>query len=195
MGQFLQGDSWFEDYGSLQIDCPRQTFVLPGENQTTADIVEEFAEDHELWARDFLEGWQVIPSSLKFIRPLFPDRQLLFMLSVSSWIPWWCPQVVQQNGNGDKLEDGPKVTWLGYSLLPEGKFCLLPLGFPYSNFIWGVFSKIWFPGTEIKFSLLFTEDLTFDLDPFLFSSDKGLGTMPAENTCVISITDLIVWQE
>ena len=29
MGQFLQGDSWFEDYESLQIDCPRQTFVLP----------------------------------------------------------------------------------------------------------------------------------------------------------------------
>ena len=29
---------------------------VPGENQTTADIVEEFAEDHELWARDFLEG-------------------------------------------------------------------------------------------------------------------------------------------
>ena len=61
----VYGDSWFEDYGSLQIDCPRQTFVLLGENQTTADIVEEFAEDHELWARDFLEGWQVIPSSPK----------------------------------------------------------------------------------------------------------------------------------
>ena len=61
----VYGDSWFEDYGSLQIDCPRQTFVLLGENQTTADIVEEFAEDHELWARDFLEGWQVTPSSPK----------------------------------------------------------------------------------------------------------------------------------
>ena len=60
-----------------------KTFVLPGEKQTTADIVKEFAKDHELWDRDFLEGWQV-PSSLKFIRPLFPDRQLLFMLSVSS---------------------------------------------------------------------------------------------------------------
>ena len=119
------------------------------------------------WALGSRLPWgQVIPSSLKFIRPLFPDRQLLFMLSVSSWIPWWCPQVVQQNGNGDNLEDGPKVTWLGYSLLPEGKFCLLPLGFPYSNFIWGVFSKIWFPGTEIKFPLIFTEDLTFDLDPY-----------------------------
>ena len=79
----VYGDSWFEDYGSLQIDCPRQTFVLLGENQTTADIVKEFAEDHELWARDFLEGWQV-PSSLKFIRPLFSDRQLLSMLSVFS---------------------------------------------------------------------------------------------------------------
>ena len=40
------------------------------------------------------------------------------------------------------------------------------------------------PGVEIKFPLLFTEDLNFDLEPFLFSADKGLGTMPAENTCV-----------
>ena len=39
-------------------------------------------------------------------------------------------------------------------------------------------------GSDIKFPLLFTEDLNFDLEPFLFSSDKGLGTMPAENTCV-----------
>ena len=115
----------------------------------------------------------------------------VFMLSVSSWISWWCPQVVQQNGNEDNLKDGPKVSWLGYSLLPEGKFCLVLLGFSYSNFIWGVFSKIWFPGTEIEFPLLFTEDLTFDLEPFLFLSDKGLGTMPAENTCVGSTTELI----
>ena len=39
-------------------------------------------------------------------------------------------------------------------------------------------------GAEIKFPLLFTEDLNFDLEPFLFAADKGLGTMPAENTCV-----------
>ena len=41
-------------------------------------------------------------------------------------------------------------------------------------------------GAEIKFPLLFTEDLNFDLEPFLFSADKGIGTMPAENTCVRS---------
>ena len=57
----VYGDNWFADFGSLQIDCPRANYVLPGETQTTADIVEEFAEDHEVWAREFLEGWQVCP--------------------------------------------------------------------------------------------------------------------------------------
>jgi len=66
--------------------------------------------------------------------------------------------MIQQNGNRDNLKDGPPEAWLGYSLLPEG--------------------------AEIKFPLLFTEDLNFDLEPFLFSADKGIGTMPAENTCV-----------
>ena len=42
------------------ITCPRTTFKLPGEEQTSADIVDEFADDHEVWANAFIEGWQVI---------------------------------------------------------------------------------------------------------------------------------------
>ena len=41
------------------ITCPRPTFKLPGEEQTSADIVDEFANDHEVWANAFIEGWQV----------------------------------------------------------------------------------------------------------------------------------------
>ena len=55
----VYGDNWFADFGSLQINCPRANYVLPGETETSADIVEEFAEDHDVWAREFLEGWQV----------------------------------------------------------------------------------------------------------------------------------------
>ena len=36
------------------------TFVLDGENQTSADIVDEFADDYEVWAQAFIEGWQVM---------------------------------------------------------------------------------------------------------------------------------------
>ena len=36
--------------------------------------------------------------------------------------------MVQQNGNGDNLKDGPKVSWLGYSFLSEGNPCLVPQG-------------------------------------------------------------------
>ena len=41
------------------INCTRSTFVLDGEEQTSADIVDEFADDHEVWAQAFIEGWQV----------------------------------------------------------------------------------------------------------------------------------------
>ena len=83
-----------------------------------------------------------------------------------------CVQMIQQNGYRDNLKDGPPEAWLGYSLLPEGSTRLLSP------------SQIFSSGVEIKFPLLFTEQLNFDLEPFLFSADKGLGTMPAENTCV-----------
>ena len=41
------------------INCTRSTFKLDGENQTSADIVDEFADDHEVWAHVSIEGWQV----------------------------------------------------------------------------------------------------------------------------------------
>ena len=81
-------------------------------------------------------------------------------------------QMIQQNGNREHLKNGPPEAWLGFSLLPEGNTKLFPP------------SQIFLSGAEIKFPLLFTADLNFDLEPFLFSADKGIGTMPAENTCV-----------
>ena len=42
------------------ITCKRATFKLPGEEKTSVDIVDEFAEDHEVWANAFIEGWQVL---------------------------------------------------------------------------------------------------------------------------------------
>ena len=41
------------------INCTRSNFILDGETQTSADIVDEFADDHEVWAHAFIEGWQV----------------------------------------------------------------------------------------------------------------------------------------
>ena len=42
------------------ITCKRTIYKLPGEEKTSADIVDEFAEDHEVWANAFIEGWQVL---------------------------------------------------------------------------------------------------------------------------------------
>ena len=44
------------------ISCGRTSFKLDGEDQTSADIVDEFADDHEVWAHAFIEGWQVNPN-------------------------------------------------------------------------------------------------------------------------------------
>ena len=41
------------------INCTRSTFTLEGEDMTSADIVDQFADDHEVWAHAFIEGWQV----------------------------------------------------------------------------------------------------------------------------------------
>merc|ERR1711899_427078 len=51
-------EEW-EKQSKTVITCPRTTFKLPGEEQTSADIVDEFANDHEVWANAFIEGWQV----------------------------------------------------------------------------------------------------------------------------------------
>ena len=45
--------------GRTPINCTRSTFTLEGDDMTSADIVDEFAEDHEVWAHAFIEGWQV----------------------------------------------------------------------------------------------------------------------------------------
>ena len=42
------------------VSCGRSSFKLDGENQSSADIVEEFADDHEVWADAFIKGWQVL---------------------------------------------------------------------------------------------------------------------------------------
>ena len=42
------------------ITCERSTYKLVGEEKTSADIVDEFAHDHEVWANAFIEGWQVL---------------------------------------------------------------------------------------------------------------------------------------
>jgi len=102
--------------GRIPINCTRATYKLPGESQTSADIVESFAEDHEVWTKEFLDGWEII----------------------------------QKNGYGDSLVDGPEISWLGYSLLPEG--------------------------FEVSYPLLFTEDIGFDLKPYLMKCKGGLGT-------------------
>ena len=45
-------------FGRIPINCTRTNFQLAGESQTSADIVDEFADSHQTWAREFLEGWQ-----------------------------------------------------------------------------------------------------------------------------------------
>ena len=50
--------------GKIPINCTRSTFTLEGENMTSADIVDQFADDHEVWAHAFIEGWQVVKAIL-----------------------------------------------------------------------------------------------------------------------------------
>ena len=71
--------------------------------------------------------------------------------------------MIQKNGYGSGLTDGPQSSWLGYSMLPEGGHPPLPL-LP--------------PGSSPTFPLLFTEELGFDLEPFMLNWKDGLGTRP-----------------
>ena len=50
---------WIEQH-RIPINCTRSNYKLAGEEQTSADIVDEFADDHEVWAQAFIEGWQVL---------------------------------------------------------------------------------------------------------------------------------------
>jgi len=96
------------NFKKVPLTCGRTSFKLDGEDKTSADIVDEFADDHEVWADAFIKGWQTI----------------------------------QRNGYNDgSLNDGPKSSWLGYSLLPEG--------------------------STVEFPLLFTENPGFDVSTYL----------------------------
>ena len=79
-------------------------------------------------------------------------------------------QRIQKSGYEESLEDGPQSSWLGYSLLPEG--AILSFSFPTKLSRLDEHS-----GAEIKFPLLFTEELDFDLYPYLLVGDDGLGTV------------------
>ena len=56
----VDGDEPVVEVKKTAINCTRATFKLDGEGKTSADIVDEFADDHEVWAHAFIEGWQVI---------------------------------------------------------------------------------------------------------------------------------------
>jgi hypothetical protein len=103
----VDGKKAVKKWTKMAINCTRSTFTLEGEDMTSADIVDQFADDHEVWAHAFIEGWQTI----------------------------------QRNGYGDTLLNGPKSSWLGYSLLPEG--------------------------SPVEFPLLFTENPDFDISRYL----------------------------
>ena len=56
--EYWPNEEWLEQ-SKTAITCERSTFKLEGEEESSADIVDEFAEDHEVWADAFIEGWQV----------------------------------------------------------------------------------------------------------------------------------------
>ena len=47
------------NFHKIPLTCGRTSFKLDGEDKTSADIVDEFADDHEVWADAFIKGWQV----------------------------------------------------------------------------------------------------------------------------------------
>ena len=65
-------------------------------------------------------------------------------------------KAIQRNGYDDTLLNGPKSSWLGYSLLPEGKINKKTL-FLLSSL----------PGSPVEFPLLFTENPDFDISCYL----------------------------
>ena len=70
-------------------------------------------------------------------------------------------KAIQRNGYGDTLLNGPKSSWLGYSLLPEGtrNKKLLPAFLLPPHFQ--------VPGSPVEFPLLFTENPNFDIRRYL----------------------------
>jgi len=86
------GEGWASMEGYEPVSCGPNHFKLPGESLSSSEITAALADDHDLWEREFLDGWAQL----------------------------------QKNGYGDSLVDGPKNSWFGYSLVPEGT----PIEFP-----------------------------------------------------------------
>ena len=77
-------------------------------------------------------------------------------------------QTIQSNGyNIDSLKNGPKSSWLGYSLLPEGATCFHPPAIIQEEFQNMFVTTDHPPGSKIEFPLLFTENPGFDVRRFL----------------------------
>ena len=79
--------------------------------------------------------------------------------------------MIQKNGYDGTLKDGPQSSWLGYSLLPKGKIFDTSIHLKCCTV-----SMLTFSGSDISFPLLFTENLNFDLWPYMLDGDDGLGT-------------------
>ena len=45
-------------YTSRRADCDRQDYVDPVEKKPIYEILEEYADDHDVWVNDFLAAWQ-----------------------------------------------------------------------------------------------------------------------------------------
>ena len=68
-------------------------------------------------------------------------------------------KAIQRNGYDDTLLNGPKSSWLGYSLLPEGtNNNKTAASFPSLSSL---------PGSSVEFPLLFTENPGFDIRRYL----------------------------
>ena len=78
-------------------------------------------------------------------------------------------QAIQKNGYDDRnLNDGPKSSWLGYSLLPEGETLWNEISFKATTFL------LLLQGTLIEFPLLFTENPGFNITIYL-AKDEATG--------------------
>ena len=144
------GHEPFCPYSELPINCPRNNFKLPGETMSSSDIVDEFAYSHQTWAVEFLEGWQVFFYQTTLFR-LFVFFRRWFKKAVTETL-----LRTDQNLPGWVFPFCQKVDFHIQCILPTSHFK---------------------PGTEIKFPLLFTEELDFDLYPYLLVGDDGLGTV------------------
>ena len=78
-------------------------------------------------------------------------------------------QAIQKNGYNDSLIDGPKSSWLGYSLLPEGHTPnkIYEINITSYNFTSNL-------GSNIEFPLLFTENPGFNITSYL-AKDEATG--------------------